>query len=782
MENMDTARILIVDDQIHALRGVSRIMRGAGYVALEASNETECLKLAVERKPALILLDINLPDIDGREVCKRIKSDPETSDIYVILFSSAHIESDSQAEGLEHGADSYIARPIPNRELLARVKAMLRLKDAERRLRDSEERFRMMFERHNAVMLLIEPVTGRIVDANKAAERFYGYTASQLLSMSVQDINALPPDKVATQRNLALEAQCKSFIFPHRLANGEVRTVEVHSSPIEQNGTNFLFSIVNDITDRKHAEDALLASEQKYRLLSENTSDVIWQLDLDLRFTYVNPAVERVTGYTQHEWIGSRLSEHCDEENFMKMAQVASAAISKQGNSSEIFVEAVMLKKNKQPFPVEIVGKVIHGENGLSVALQGVTRDITERKRFEMERLEIERKVLHTQKLESLAVMAGGIAHDFNNLLMTVLGNLDLDLDDLPSDAEARLSVQNAIQAAERSAELSRQMQIYTGGTLYSPVDLDLNELLEKNRSLLKLGVPGHVTLNLAIGDRLPHIKGDADQIQRLVRNILVNASEAIGDTDGEVRLSTGVVDCDETYLSQSRLEEKPEPGLFIFLEVSDTGCGMDAETLHRLFDPFFTTKFLGRGLGMAETLGIVKGHHGALIVVSQIGKGTTIRVLFPELKEAQVSSVTDREVVETKTPAPRTLKRRKTILLVEDETGVRIFRERLNDIDLVMLDYAMPRMNGVEALGELIRIKPDVKVMLCSGYTEDDVMPSFPGKRPAGVLHKPYIMEELKGELERLLGWSSKSRSAQKPYWSRLDRIDLTVWWLHSG
>ena len=284
-------------------------------------------------------------------------------------------------------------------------------------------------------------------------------------------------------------------------------------------------------------------------------------------------------------------------------------------------------------------------------------------------------------------------------------------------------------------------------------MDLDLNELLEKNRSLLKLGVPGHVTLNLAIGDRLPHIKGDADQIQRLVRNILVNASEAIGDNDGEVRLSTGVVDCDETYLSQSRLEEKPEPGLFIFLEVSDTGCGMDAETLHRLFDPFFTTKFLGRGLGMAETLGIVKGHHGALIVVSQIGKGTTIRVLFPELKEAQVSSVTDREVVETKTPAPRTLKRRKTILLVEDETGVRIFRESLNDIDLVMLDYAMPRMNGVEALGELIRIKPDVKVMLCSGYTEDDVMPSFPGKRPAGVLHKPYIMEELKGELERLLG-----------------------------
>lgn len=395
MKNKDTARILIVDDQIHALQGVSRIMKGAGHETLEASNGLDCLKLAAEYKPDLILLDVVLPDIDGREVCRRIKSDPETADIYVVLFSSTHINSDIQAEGLEQGADGYIARPIPNRELLARVKAMLRLKYAEDQWRESEyrwqfalegarnglwdwnaqtnevffssqwkamlgyeeheignnldewdrrvhpddrercysdlkrhlsgetpfyenehrvlckdgtykwildrgkiiertedgkplrvigthadvserkrtedalrageERFRGMFENHSAVMLLIEPSTGRILDANMAAERFYGYSITKLRSMSIQDINALPPDKVENERNLAMQECRNYFIFPHRLADGKVRTVEVHSSPIEQNGEIVLFSIIHDITDRKIAQDSLRESEQFLR-------------------------------------------------------------------------------------------------------------------------------------------------------------------------------------------------------------------------------------------------------------------------------------------------------------------------------------------------------------------------------------------------------------------------------------------------------------------------------------------------------------------------------------
>jgi PAS domain S-box-containing protein len=526
-------------------------------------------------------------------------------------------------------------------------------KKAEDAMRSSEELFRGMFESHSAVMLLIEPVTGRIVLANKAAERFYGYTASQLVSMCIQDINILPPAEVETELNLALHEPRNLFIFPHRLAGGEVRTVQVHSSPIDHNGELVLFSIIHDITESK---------------------------------------------------------------------------------------------------------------------------------RLEAERLEMERKLLHAQKLESLGVMAGGIAHDFNNLLMAILGNLEFALTDLGLGAKGKKAIENAIQASERSAELSHQMLIYSGKLFYVPKDLDLGELAFKlaheNEYLFNSVIPKTTTLNYKINKGLPLIRGDADQIQRVITNLVINASESIGANAGEVTLGTGIMDCDESYLSLSRYEERPEPGEFVFLEVTDTGCGMDAETQHKLFDPFFTTKFWGRGLGMAELIGIVKGHHGAIMVDSEVGNGTTIRVLFPVPKDAQALPVQIIDIIETESPASDSVGRRKTILLVEDEElvrgmilgrlellgydtiaavdgveGVRIFRERLNEIDLVLLDFVMPRMNGVEAFEELIRIKPDVKVILSSGYAEEVVLQRFPGPQPAGILHKPYKLEVLKDELDRVLG-----------------------------
>ena len=408
--------------------------------------------------------------------------------------------------------------------------------------------------------------------------------------------------------------------------------------------------------------------------------------------------------------------------------------------------------------------------------------DITERKLIEKERLEIQRKLLQVQKLESLGVMAGGIAHDFNNLLQVILGNLELVLTDLPPDSKVRKSILNAIKAADLSAELSGQMLTYSGSSLYLPKDIHLDELLNKSRNLLNLGVPENVTLNIDVSKTVPHIKGNADQIQRVITNLLTNSSESIGDSGGAITIRTGVMDCDEMYLGRSRPVEHPRPGRFVFIEVEDTGCGMDTETLYNLFDPFFTTKFWGRGLGMAEVIGAVKGHHGAIIVDSEVGRGTSVRVLFPASEKIQESPIQVKDVVETKLSQSDNVPRRKTILVVDDEEmvrglvsrrldalgydmieaadgeeGVRVFQSRSNEIDLVLLDFAMPRMNGVEAFGELIKIKPDVKVILSSGYTEDVVLQNFPSQRPAGVLHKPYKMEDLKGELERLLGTTDR-------------------------
>ncbi len=343
---------MIVDDQIPALHGMSRIMRGAGYETLEANNGVDCLKLATEHKPDLILLDLGLPDMNGREVCKRIKSDPETADVYVVLVSSAHIGSDHQAEGLEHGADGYIARPIPNRELLARVNAMLRLKYAENRLRESEEQFRGMFEKHSAVMLLIEPVTGRILDANRAAETFYGYTAPQLRSMSIHKINMAPLDEAEAQRNLVSQEHCKYSIFPHRLANGEVRTVEIHSSLIEKKETPVLFSIIHDITEQKRAEEEALRNEARL----EKIVDIL-HYKADSVQDFLDHALGEALELTQSK-LGYIYHYHDDREEFvlntwskdvMKECSIAEPQAVYQLEKTGIWGEAV---RQRQPIVV----------------------------------------------------------------------------------------------------------------------------------------------------------------------------------------------------------------------------------------------------------------------------------------------------------------------------------------------------------------------------------------------------------------------------------------------
>ncbi|MFH0959802.1 MAG: PAS domain S-box protein, partial [Pseudomonadota bacterium] len=285
-------------------------------------------------------------------------------------------------------------------------------KRMEEALRTSEERFRGMFEKHSAVMLLIEPMTGRIVDANKAAERFYGYTVSQLLSMSIQDINVLPPDEVEAQRNLALKEQRNYFVFPHRLANGDVRTVEVHSSPIEQEGTVLLFTIIRDITERKQAEEALESANAYNRTLIETSVDPLVTIGPDGRISDVNTATEKVTGYSRAELIGTNFSDYFTEPD---KATARYQQVFQDGAVRDYELEIQHRDGHVTPFTYS--ASVYRDKSGEVVGVFAAARDITDRKRLEEEKLDMERKRLHAQKLESLAVMAGGIAHDFNNQL-----------------------------------------------------------------------------------------------------------------------------------------------------------------------------------------------------------------------------------------------------------------------------------------------------------------------------------------------------------------------------
>ncbi len=408
-----------------------------------------------------------------------------------------------------------------------------------------------------------------------------------------------------------------------------------------------------------------------------------------------------------------------------------------------------------------------------------VSTDISDRKRIEQERASLERQVQHAQKLESLGVLSGGIAHDFNNILMSVLGNADLALDALSPLSPARGNILEIERASRRAADLAKQMLAYSGKGHFVVEPIHLGEFVEEMAHLLEVSISKKVTLRCNLAEALPLFDGDTTQVRQVILNLITNASEAIGDEDGVIALSTGVQECDQEFLDYvnesllAGLTEPLKPGTFAFLEVKDTGCGMDEDTLSKIFDPFFSTKFTGRGLGMSAVLGIVRGHNGAIEIDSKLGQGTSFRIYFPA----------DGKSVPSQPPQVRVADTSEwqcvgAVLVVDDEEsvravakgmlerigfhvltaangrkGVEVFAEHRQIIQCVLLDLTMPELNGVEAFREMSAIDRSIPVILCSGYNRLDALQRFHGMGIADFLQKPYDLSILRLKLSEVLG-----------------------------
>ena len=406
----------------------------------------------------------------------------------------------------------------------------------------------------------------------------------------------------------------------------------------------------------------------------------------------------------------------------------------------------------------------------LQTAVTELETEITERQRAEAERRAIESKVLEVQKLESLGVLAGGIAHDFNNLLVGIMGNAGLALADLPPDSPVREHVERIETTALRAGELAREMLAYSGKGRFIVTALDLTALVRDMTHLLGVSIGKSVTLRYDLASEPLMVAGDATQLRQVAMNLVINASDAIGERNGVITVATGQLTADRAYLAATFIDQGLEPGPCAFLEISDTGSGMDAETQARIFDPFFTTKFTGRGLGLAAVLGIVRGHRGALKVYSEPGRGSTFKMLLP------LASGADGDPAVT-APSTPTWRGEGTVLVVDDEPlvrdvtgamlrrfgfevvtatdgeeGVRLFRSSPDRFRLVLLDLTMPRMSGVEVFRHIRAIRGATPIVLMSGYSEDDAAGRFAGKGLAGFLEKPFSPADLRETVRRAL------------------------------
>jgi len=563
--------------------------------------------------------------------------------------------------------------------------------------------------------------------------------ANQLLEQEIH--NRQRTDKEFHELNESLERRVLERTAQLESANQELQT---------------------EISHRKRAEE-------RFRLAVESAPNAMVIVNHQGKIVLVNSQTEKLFGYQRDELIGQVVDvlvphQFRDRHPGYRADFFAHSEVRPMGRGRDLHG----LRKDGSEFPVEIGLNPIETDQGTWV-LSAIV-DITERKRAEEERKRLEAQMQHAQKLESLGVLAGGIAHDFNNLLVSILGNAGLALMELAPESPARGTVQSIETAALRTAELTRQLLAYSGKGKFLVQPLNLSRLVEEMAHLLRISMSKRAVFRTRLAANLPSIEADVAQVQQVVMNLITNASEALGD-NGEIIVCTGVIDADRAYLSEAFLDENLPEGRYVYLEVIDTGSGMDKETRDRIFDPFFTTKFTGRGLGLAAVLGIVRGHRGAIRVCTEPRQGTTIKVLFPASEQPVPGSELGPQGAEVWRGGG-------TVLVVDDEEGVRsvaskalamvgftvidaadghvgveLFREYANEIVAVLLDMTMPRMSGEEAFRAIRSIRPDIKVILSSGYNEQESISLFQSKGLAGFIQKPYQPRKLLEKIREVLG-----------------------------
>ena len=595
--------------------------------------------------------------------------------------------------------------------------------------------------------IISKDLDGKILSWNRGAESVYGYSPEEILGQTMTVL--LPPDRPHEEDQVLAKirsGQQVTHFETVRLKKGGRRIdVSLTISPIHD-GIRIVGAshVARDISERKRLEEATT----QLAAIVASSDDAIISKDLNGIIKTWNVSAEQIYGYSAQEIQGRSIAilvppERADEE-------LEILARLRRGERVEHF-ETTRLRKDGKLIEVSLTISPIFDSGGQIVGASHIARDITGKKDFEAQ-------VRQTQRLESLGVLAGGVAHDFNNLLTGILGNASLISEGLPPSHGVRSHLQDLMVAATRAADLTVQLLAYAGKGQFIVAPINLTELVAEISTLVKASIPKTVNLRLDLDKSIPNTEADRNQLQQVVMNLIINGAEAIEDArPGTVNVRTGLQQLDETYIRTAFPGIDVAVGEYVYIEVRDEGCGMDEMTKARIFEPFFTTKFTGRGLGLAAVLGIIKAHHGTIRVSSALGEGSTFKVFFPALtannRNKRLSKgpvltalvVDDEEIIRKLAKATLENHGYRVLLASNGREAVDLLREMPDTISVVILDLTMPVMSGAEALRELKKIRPDVPIILSSGYTEADVRGQFGDNAISGFLQKPYTSDRLR-------------------------------------
>lgn len=727
--------ILVADDEPVALEAMTRLLEREGYRVLAAEDGRRALALLREHRPPLALLDVMMPGMSGTEVVAAAREDDALRFTMLVLLSSLRTSPSEQAKGLDAGADGYIARPIPNSELLARVRSFLRQQDFQVRLGASEARYRELITQQPDGVLVVDP-EGTIRFANPAARRLLPEIRDGLEGESFGfPVESEEPTEIEIRR-----------------PDGPPRVAEMWTTKTEWDGDLAWLVTLRDLTFRREAEKQL----RQQAALLEKARDAILVWDLDGTLTFWNPAAAELYGWGEEEAVGSRVEEllAMESPSFLE----AHDALMRDGEWS---AEVEHTRKDGTSVTVDARWTLIRDDDGEALHILAIHTDVTEKKRLMAQ-------FLRAQRMESIGTLAGGIAHDLNNVLAPILmsiGLLKMDAED-PDTLETLSTIESS---ARRGAALVQQVLTFSRGVEGERLPIRLPALLGDLGTVVRDTFPRSIRFEVDVEPGLRRVIGDPTQVHQILLNLAVNARDAMPE-GGTLRVAARNVELDERDVAATLGTGRP--GHHVQIAVSDTGIGMTRETQGRIFDPFFTTKEVGKGtgLGLSTVATIVKSHGGIVRVSSVEGEGTTFTIWLPAGEVEDPGPAPDQE-----SDPPRG--GGELILLVDDDEAVRsvarrtlmswgydvvaaedglaaveIFGRRGAEIDLVLTDVMMPNLDGPEMIQALRRIDPMVRVIAWSGLVSEGGLARARASGADRVLAKPYSAPELLGAIHEVL------------------------------
>jgi len=617
------------------------------------------------------------------------------------------------------------------------------LKQERIKVDESESRFEALFKGNQCIELVIDPDNGSIIEANQAAEKFYGYSRDRLLSMNITDINIMSEDSVHKRLQAVKDKQSGTVHqFKHKLADGSIKRVEAYTDIILWGDKKVIYSVIFDISLRWEAN----RKAHKFEQAIEQTGQAVMIADKRGHIEYINPAYEKLTGYTTEDMMGKvpSILQSDDEKMWhtIRAGQSWHGKVNKKKKNGESYTAMLTLS--------QILNK--HGEVAHTVILQ---MDLSEQVR-------LEQQLQQSQKMEAIGILVGGIAHDFNNMLAGMVGNLYLAKKMVADQPKITEKLNNMEQLSYKAAVMISHLLTFARKGHISMQPLCLNDFIRGAATLFEAVVPENIELIYDVPEPQLVIEGDITQLEQVLVNLVSNAKDALEEA-ANPRIH---VHMDKFYPPQAFLEDKPyfEDKAYVRLCVQDNGVGIPADMLDVLYEPFFTTKEQGKGtgLGLAMVFGAVKTHHGYIEVESELGKGTTFCVYLPLIDAGVCTEEEQHKSIDLGG-------HKETLLLVDDELHIiqtgrevlesfgynvliakdgleaeQVFQEHAADIELVITDVVMPKLGGIEAVERMRKIKPELKVIFSTGYDSPPSLQAQSAIEGEIVVRKPYQIEVL--------------------------------------